>query len=179
MRPKITVNGAEYDDVGAMPEDVRRLYEQAMAQMPALSDRDGDGLPDVVKGDGLPPRTAVRRTFVVNGVTYEDENAMPEDVRRTYELAMRAASAGGLTEKKGRIQFSFQVMGPGFKLGTDTRPPSSSPRVSGAAASQDPSVGGMPAPIEPSSSAAGVRIAIVLAGSVAIGLALWLWMRAH
>ncbi len=48
MATKITVNGVSYESVDAMPPEVRRLYDQAMANLPALTDV-GAGGPNVKK----------------------------------------------------------------------------------------------------------------------------------
>jgi hypothetical protein len=73
--------------------------------------------------------------ITVNGVTYDDVEAMPADVRRQYEQALarfRALSQGGVasssdpTVKKNEIHVSFQLTsgGHGLGFGKGSGPPS-------------------------------------------------------
>jgi len=53
MAGKVTVNGVDYDDIEAMPPDVRKVYEEAIARVPSLA----GGVPDVVsvhRGSSVP-----------------------------------------------------------------------------------------------------------------------------
>ena len=150
---KITVNGVTYDSIEALPADVRRVYEQAMAKLPGLADRDGDGVPDILQGEGLSVRhgITVRKKLVVNGTTYDDECAMPPDVRRTYETAMRAVRAGEPTVKRNEIKLSFE-----FRKGSEVPPSSQS-------GSNTP----MLRPIEPSDPfGKGFRVALTIAACI-------------
>lgn len=184
--PKITVNGVTYDSVADMPPDVWRMYHETMAKLPALSDKDGDGIPDVVQGEGLVVRhgTTVRRKLVVNGETYEDPADMPPSVRAVYEQAMRAMAAGGPGVETHEVNLSFQIGGPGFSFrGTLGAPSSSKPAlgvVHGDPAAQDGTGDPASRPIEPGSAGGGVRLAlVVLAACVAGALGLWLLTRPH
>lgn len=46
--PTIHFNGKTYNDLAEMPANERQMYEQLMA---VLSDKDGNGVPDVFEGD--------------------------------------------------------------------------------------------------------------------------------
>ena len=183
MAGKITVNGVTYDSVDAMPPNVRSVYEQTVANVPELADRDGDGIPDIVRSESISVRhgVIVHKKIVVNGTTYENEAAMPPDVRQLYERAMRSMSAG--TVKKNVINLSFQVKGPGFTFrkafggGAASQPmnPAAGPALTSLPAAGNP----MPGPIEPAPAGAGLRIALILGVGVVGGLVIWFLMRAH
>ncbi len=185
MAAKITVNGVTYDSVGAMPPEVRRVYEQTVSKVPELADRDGDGIPDIVQDGSLSVRrgVTVRKRIVVNGTTYEDEASMPPDVRQLYQQAMRRLGGGGAAVRRSDIKMSFQVKGPA--LGTHqtfgtASPSQASDRAAGPLSTQLPTPGTpIPSPIEPASGGGGLRVALVLGASVAAAAALWFLMRAH
>jgi hypothetical protein len=187
MAGKITVNGVDYDGIEAMPPEARKLYEQALARVPLLADRDGDGVPDVIATNAMALHggQVVQKTIVVNGVHYDDERTMPPDVLEVYERAMRFAAMAGPSAHKDSIQMSFHLKGPhlDFRLGHETPlatgDASLPPSLAHALRAPGAVTGGRAKPIEPSSGGAGVRVALVLAACLATGLALWLWLRAH
>ena len=187
MAGKITVNGVDYDGIEAMPPEARKLYEQALAHVPSLADRDGDGVPDVIARQAMSIHSGqvVRKTIVVNGVQYDDERTMPPDVREVYERGMRFAAMAGPSAQKASIQVSFQLKGPhvDFRLGRElplgTGDASLPPSLARAARAAGAVASGRPQPIEPTSGGAGVRVALVLAACLAAGLALWFWLRVH
>src|SRR5689334_10461734 len=119
MSLKITVNGVAYDSVDAMPADVRRTYEATLARFPDLATGAAGAAPEITEGDVGPLHitTTVRRKFVVNGQAYENEASMPPEARQAYDLAASAARADEPTVRRNEIRVSFQVAGPGFKLG--------------------------------------------------------------
>jgi hypothetical protein len=187
MGSRIEVNGVAYDSIEAMPAEVRRVYEETLARARELSARAGESVPAIVQHGGVTLRTTVRKRFVVNGREYDDETAMPADVRRLYDEAMRAANTGDGTVKRNDLRISFQIHGPGFHFGNTMGTPSPlSPhadpagRVSphtgeplpGPASSP---TGGMttPQPIEPS-SAGGLRVLLFLGAGIAAGIVVWL-----
>jgi len=92
---KIVFNGTEYDNVDAMPPDVRKEYEVALE---TLRKSGGEEILSVLQRDMGVSGTHIKATFreiVVNGKKYDNVDAMPPDVRRTYERAMaRVAPAG-------------------------------------------------------------------------------------
>ena len=124
MAGKIRVNGVDYDGIETMPPEMRRVYEQALARVPALADRDGDGVPDVIARQAMSIHSGqvVRKTIVVNGVQYDDEQTMPPDVRDVYERSMQFAAMAGPSAHKHSIQLSFHLKGPNvdFRLGHKT-----------------------------------------------------------
>jgi hypothetical protein len=182
MSTKITVNGVTYDSIDAMPAEARRLYEQTLARVSELGDRESDGVPDLVAGAGpIQFRATTRKTFIVNGTKYEDVNALPPDVRQAYEQAMRAAKAGDPNPTKNEIKVTFQTYGPHFqfRVGSGAPPVASPPMFTQGAGAPSPGMGMTPRPIEPSSTGAAFRVAIAVAACAAAGVALWLWTRAH
>ena len=123
MATRITVNGMAFDGVEDMPPHVRRAYEEMLAHLPEFADRDRDGVPDVVEGEPGPVKmtTSVHRKFIVNGVPYDDESAMPTAVRQAYRQAIRAAS-GTHPTVNSKFEISFQIEGPGFAIGRAPAP---------------------------------------------------------
>jgi hypothetical protein len=178
MAGKIRVNGVDYDGIETMPPEMRRVYEQALARVPAL---------DVIARQAMSIHSGqvVRKTIVVNGVQYDDERTMPPDVREVYERGMRFAAMAGPSAQKASIQVSFQLKGPhvDFRLGRElplgTGDASLPPSLARAARAAGAVASGRPQPIEPTSGGAGVRVALVLAACLAAGLALWFWLRVH
>lgn len=121
--------------------------------------------------------------LTVNGVTYENVDAMPPDVRQAYDESMRRVGAGAPTVTKNELKLSFQFTGPGFSFRTGAAPPSRSQPINPATSPDpvpQPVVGtSMPSPIEPASFGGVFRIALILGACVTGGLMLWLLMRAH
>lgn len=192
MAARITVNGVTYENVDAMPPDVRQLYDQSLANVPELAHRDAEGIPDLVKRGGFPAghETVVRKKFIVNGQEYDDMNALPPDVRQAYDTAMRSAAAGGPAVKHNEIKISFQLSGPGISFRktfgnlTPANPPSTQPQGGSASWTSAPSTAPstapgapMPEPIEPATSGSGVRIALIALVCAAAGIAAWLLLR--
>jgi hypothetical protein len=81
IKRRIIVNGREYSSVEEMPEETRRAYERAMANV----SREGDAVRPAA------PQTKI--TF--NGKEYGDVDEMPEDIRRLYNDAMMTFEAHG------------------------------------------------------------------------------------
>ena len=178
MTTKITVNGIAYDSVEAMPPDVRRTYEQALAKFPDLADREGGAVPEVIEGHFGPlhyTTTLVRKRFVVNGTSYDNEEALPAEARQAYHQAMRAGGSNASTAKKDMINVTFEVSGPGGHFGkrVTTTPRRSEPvgLVSSERDYKMPS----PMPIEPS-GASRFRIAFLFAIGVAIAIGFFLYI---
>ena len=95
MSLKIVFNGKEYDSVGAMPPDVRKEYEVALE---ALRKSGGEEILTVLQRDmGVTAShiKATSREIVVNGKKYDSVDAMPPDVRRTYEQAVARVAPTG------------------------------------------------------------------------------------
>ena len=92
MSLKIVFNGKQYDSVDAMPPDVRKEYEVALETLRKAGDEEILSL--LQRGGETRIRTTVRE-IVVNGKKYDSVDAMPPDVRRSYERATaRLASEG-------------------------------------------------------------------------------------
>src|SRR5262245_3271110 len=169
MATKITVNGVTYDGVDAMPPEARRLYDEMLAKLPDLTDRDGDGIPDIVQSLPIQHGTTVRKQFIVNGTAYDDVSAMPPAVRLAYEMAMRAMGAGDPKVTKNEVKVSFQYSGPVFRLGKRSGEPSAANLLGptdGSASSQTLGSGGV-TPIEPESRRGAIAAALGLAALVA------------
>jgi len=92
---KIVFNGKEYDNVDAMPPDVRKEYEVALE---TLRKSGGEEILSVLQRDMGVSGTHIKATYreiVVNGKKYDSVEAMPPDVRRTYEQAMARVTPSG------------------------------------------------------------------------------------
>jgi hypothetical protein len=83
-----------------MPEDVRKVYQQALAQ---LADADHNGIPDILEHGGAANVIGIQNSSItVNGKTYGSVGEMPALVRFLYEQAMgqldpnRAGALGAL-----------------------------------------------------------------------------------
>src|SRR5438046_405754 len=86
MTTRIMFNGQEYASAEAMPEDVRKVYQQALAQ---LADADHNGIPDVLERGGAGTVIGIQNSSItVNGKTYGSVGEMPALVRFLYEQAM-------------------------------------------------------------------------------------------
>jgi hypothetical protein len=89
MTTRIIFNGQQYASPEAMPENVRKMYQQALAQ---LADGDHNGIPDVLehRGDGTMPVIGIQNSSItVNGKTYGSVEEMPGFARFLFEEAMR------------------------------------------------------------------------------------------
>jgi hypothetical protein len=89
MTTRILFNGKDYPSVEAMPDDVRKLYQQAIAQ---LADTDHDGIPDVLQGRGDAAKTVIgiqSSSITVNGKTYGSIDDMPPLVRVLFDQVIR------------------------------------------------------------------------------------------
>jgi hypothetical protein len=92
---KIVFNGKQYDSVDAMPPDVRKEYEVALE---TLRKSGGEEILSVLQRDMGVTGTHIKATvreIVVNGKKYDSVDAMPPDVRRTYEQAMARVGPSG------------------------------------------------------------------------------------
>ncbi len=100
-RQSITVNGVTYKSLDDVPEPERSQVRGLLA------DEDGDGIPDIVQGrhpelggDTVASVTIETSEFVVDGVTYDSLDDVPEPQRslihRELEGALpdRAVAAG-------------------------------------------------------------------------------------
>ena len=94
MSLKIVFNGQEYDGVEAMPPDVRKEYEVALE---SLRKSGGAEIFSQLQQSGGTHIKATFREIVVNGKKYDSVDAMPPDVRRTYEQAIARLAPGGGT----------------------------------------------------------------------------------
>ena len=84
VKRKFIVNGVEYGSPEEMPPEIRAAYEKTVQSGAALSASGYFSL-----GTKQPVQRMTKIT--VNGQTYDSVEAMPEDIRRLYEDAMRAA----------------------------------------------------------------------------------------
>lgn len=111
MRSKfIVIDGKTYNSVNDMPEDVRRLYEQAMH---SFKDQDGNRIPDAIEGNnptlftdqnrnGIPDSmenatgaSVATNTMkiVLDGKEFNSLDELPPDARARYEQAMGTLDA--------------------------------------------------------------------------------------
>jgi len=80
VKTKIKINGKEYNSPEEMPEDIRNIYEKAMANR-------GSSAPNIQV------KTNPKITF--NGQTFNKLEEMPADVRRIYDSVMAAVDKNG------------------------------------------------------------------------------------
>ena len=91
MTTRIIFNGQEFASTDVMPEEVRRAYQQALAQ---FADADHNGIPDVLERGGPGNVIGIQHSSItVNGRTYESVDAMPALVRLLYEHAIGQVDA--------------------------------------------------------------------------------------
>jgi hypothetical protein len=101
MPTRIIFNGREYDSPEAMPEDVRRAYQEMLDQ---FQDKDKDGVPDILQGGSARNALGILQTSVTfNGRTVEGLGSLPGPVRRLVEnvLGQREGSSTVPTETHG------------------------------------------------------------------------------
>jgi hypothetical protein len=91
MATRIIFNGQEYASTDVMPEQVRKAYQQALAQ---FADVDQNGIPDILERGGPGNVIGIQHSSItVNGLTYESVDAMPALVRLLYEHAIGQVDA--------------------------------------------------------------------------------------
>ncbi len=180
MATKITVNGIQYESVGDMPPNAKRAYDQLVAQLPEMADRDGDGVPDALLGQGLVVKsgTTVRKKFVVNGVTYDDLESMPPETRKIVEEAMSRMGTAGSTVTRRETRMTFEASGPNFSFHTSTSSPSPASRATVAPGASAPPVVSA-APIEPAPVGGMLHFALIALACGVAGLVIWLVTRGH
>jgi hypothetical protein len=85
--PKIYFEGREYDDPEQMTPEARARYEKAVKMLP---DRDSNGIPDLLEGDGIPAVTPppVKKPVVDSG---PPGLGVPADTPLTRKDALAAA----------------------------------------------------------------------------------------
>jgi hypothetical protein len=86
MPTHIIFDGREYDSPEAMPEEVRKAFQEMLDQ---LRDKDEDGIPDVLQrgGSARNPLGILRTSVTYNGRTL-DLGSLPAPVRRLIEKAI-------------------------------------------------------------------------------------------
>lgn len=92
MSQRIVVNGVQYDSLEAMPPDVRRQYERALAAIKDLGEG-GEKTKTVqsVPG-GVKVNVTTRRVqYNVDGKSYDDLSQLPPEIRAKVERALAAA----------------------------------------------------------------------------------------
>jgi hypothetical protein len=91
MATRIIFNGQEYASTDAMPGEVRKAYQQALAQ---FADADHNGIPDALERGGPGNVIGIQHSSItVNGRTYESVDAMPALVRLLYDHAIGQVDA--------------------------------------------------------------------------------------
>jgi hypothetical protein len=89
MSTRIFFNGQQYPSVEAMPDDVRKLYDQSLTQ---LADKDHDGIPDILQGRGDAGQNVMgvrQSSITVNGKTYNSLDELPLPLQLLVGAAMR------------------------------------------------------------------------------------------
>jgi phage-related protein len=88
MSQRIVVNGVEYDSPDAMPPDVRRQYETALAALQQLGEGTAKKTVQSVPG-GLKINVTTRRVqYNVDGKSYDDLSQLPPEIRAKVERAL-------------------------------------------------------------------------------------------
>lgn len=111
MRPNlIVIDGKTYNSVNEMPEDVRRLYEQAMStfknqdqnRVPdvlennapnMLEDKNRNGIPDSIENTAGGTIVANAMKILFDGKEFNSIDELPPDARAKYEQAMGTLDA--------------------------------------------------------------------------------------
>lgn len=109
MKPRlIVIDGKTYNSVNDMPEDVRRLYDQAMRSFKdqdgnrvpdvidhnhMLDDKNRNGIPDIVENTAGAPIVANALKVLFDGKEYNSIDELPPDARAKYEQAMGTLDA--------------------------------------------------------------------------------------
>ena len=79
------INGQEYHSVEEMPDEVRKIFDKAMASQAGSGQRTHS--------------TATRSKIIFNGTEYDSIDSMPQGDRQLYEKVLKAAE--GTLESSG------------------------------------------------------------------------------
>jgi hypothetical protein len=81
MTTRIIFNGQEYDSPEAMPQDVRKAYQEMLDQ---FQDKDKDGIPDILQGGSAGKNVLgmLQTSVSLNGRTLENMGGLPAPLRR-------------------------------------------------------------------------------------------------
>ena len=109
MKPRlIVIDGKTYNSVNEMPDDVRRLYEQARStfrdqdanripdeieQPHDLSDKNRNGVPDIIENTAGGSIVANALKVLFDGREYNSLDELPPDARAKYDAAMGTLDA--------------------------------------------------------------------------------------
>jgi hypothetical protein len=100
MPPRIIYNGQEYASPEAMPADVRKAYQDTLAQL-ANGDTSVAEVLGRLTGDNV---IGIKETSIsINGLTYKGLADLPTPIRWLFDYAQRQAAAdrGEFTEPSG------------------------------------------------------------------------------
>jgi hypothetical protein len=87
MSTRIIFNGQEYASPEAMPEGIRKAYQETLAK---LEDANRNGVPDVLeRGDTGNVIVIQQSSITVNGREFQNVASMPGPLRVLYEYALR------------------------------------------------------------------------------------------
>jgi hypothetical protein len=87
MSTRIIFNGQEYASPEAMPEDIRKAFQETLAK---LEDANRNGVPDVLeRGDTGNVIVIQQSSITVNGREFKNVASMPGPLRVLYEYALR------------------------------------------------------------------------------------------
>src|SRR5919106_1652892 len=116
METKIIFNGKEYASPEAMPEEVRRAYQQALGQ---FSDADKNGIPDILERGAAGNVIAIQQSSInFNGREFKSVGEMPAVVRGLFEMAMGQADANqnGIPDA---LESALAIQSPSSAAGSD------------------------------------------------------------
>lgn len=166
MTSRIVFNGREYANPETMPDDVRKLYQQALAQ---LADADRNGIPDVLERPGEGPGNVIgiqNSSITVNGKTYGSVDEMPGWVRFIFEQAM-GQLAPTLSSKPDPISRTSAPDAPESLLPRGSNEPTSAP---------DP---GLMQVLDKSENILSTVLVLVLAAAAGAVIVFGSWMITH
>ncbi|MFH0802862.1 MAG: hypothetical protein V2A78_10825 [bacterium] len=80
VKRKLKINGKEYNSVEEMPDEIRKIFMEAINSQASSEDKANP--------------SSLRTKIIFNGAEYESLDAMPQDVRQLYETVLKAAESG-------------------------------------------------------------------------------------
>jgi hypothetical protein len=121
MPTRIIFNGQEYAGAEAMPEDVRKAYQEALG---ALADKDGDGLPDGLQSGADNVVNIHHSSFTLKGLGGSSQGALPPALGWLAGLANRgsgpdpvaAPESPGRDRLLGALDSATRTVGLGLQI---------------------------------------------------------------
>ncbi|MBN2118333.1 MAG: hypothetical protein JW730_17300, partial [Anaerolineales bacterium] len=136
----IVIDGKSYHSVDEMPPDIRRQYDQARRAlgdahenpvpdafdvMNIFTDRDKNGVPDILEGRAAGDAMVSSLKIIVDGKEYNDIENLPPEARARYEAAMGKldANRNGIPDfLEGMTNTTKQTANVSTGIGTERAP---------------------------------------------------------